>query len=302
MGYDFYTADVFTNRIFGGNQLAVFPHGEGLNSQQMQQIAKEFNFSETVFVFPPQTPKGTCRLRIFTPGSEIPFAGHPTIGAAHILASIGEIPLQGEITNIVFEEEVGPVPVKILAKEGKPVYTELTAAQLPEFGPKPPPIADLAPMLSLEPDCLLDGDNCPQAVSCGVPFLFIPLRDRDALGRAQLNKELWKKLLQSYWTSKVYIFTWDSELNVSDLCSRMFAPGIGVEEDPATGSAAAALAGYLGSRDRLANGTLKWSVEQGVEMGRPSLLQVEADKENDRIKAVRVGGASVLVCQGTFNI
>lgn len=298
MDYQFYTADVFTDKIFGGNQLAVFPQAEKLTSSQMQLIAKEFNYSETVFVLPPETPQGTRKLRIFTPSAELPFAGHPTVGTAYILAAIKDISLTGEITTVIFEEGVGLVPVKIRALGGKPVYTELTAAQLPEFGPEPPPISELASMLSLDHNDLLDGKNAPQAVSCGLPFLFIPVHNREILGRVQLNQEQWKGILGNYWANCVYVFCFDPEREESDLRSRMFAPALGIEEDPATGAAATALAGYLGIRDPLSDGTLSWRIEQGFEMGRPSLLQVEADKKEGKISQIRVGGASVLVSQG----
>ena len=300
--FKFYTADVFTDRPFGGNQLAVFPDAQGLNAKQMQQVAREFNLSETVFVFPPRTPECDRYLRIFTLDAELPFAGHPTVGTAHILTSIGEIPLQGKITNIVFEEGIGAVPVTVHAAESRPIYAELTAAQLPEFGPQPPPLDKLAAMLSLKVEDLLDGEISPQAVSCGLPFLFIPLTNRDALKKSQIKRELWQELLSSYWTKHVYVFTYDPELDGSDLRSRMFAPSIGIEEDPATGSAATALAGYLGIRDSLSDGTLSWVVEQGFEMGRPSLLKLEAHKEQGKITSIRVGGASVLVSEGIMNI
>jgi trans-2,3-dihydro-3-hydroxyanthranilate isomerase len=302
MRYKFYTADVFSDRIFGGNPLAVFPQAEGLNAEQMQRVAREFNLSETVFVFPCETPQGTRRLRIFTPTTEIPFAGHPTVGTAFVLGAIGEIALQEEMTKIVFEEGVGAVPVKILSKAGKPSYCELTVAKLPEFGSPPPAIADLAAMLSLDSSDLLDGENSPQVVSCGIPFLFIPLRNRAVLGRAKLNRDKWQQLLSNFSTTSVYIFCYEPELVGSDLRGRMFDPGFGIEEDPATGSAVAALAGYLGIRHSLEDGTLKWTIEQGFEMGRPSLLKVEADKENGNLKAVRVGGASVLVSEGMMEI
>jgi trans-2,3-dihydro-3-hydroxyanthranilate isomerase len=302
MRYQFYTADVFTNCIFGGNPLAVFPKAEGLNAKQMQQVAREFNLSETVFVFPPETSQATRRLRIFTPATELPFAGHPTVGTAYVLSAIGEIALSGEVTTVVFEEGVGAVPVKIRAEGKKPVYSELKAAQMPEFASESPPIVELASMLSLETSDLLDGENSPQAVSCGVPFLFIPLRDRAALGRAKLNRERWQQLLSDTWASSVYLFCYDPELRGSDLRARMFAPGLGIAEDPATGAAATALAGYLAIRNQLTDGTLKWVVEQGFEMGRPSILQVEADKENNQISEIRVGGASVLVSEGMMEI
>ena len=303
MRYQFYTADVFSDRLFGGNQLAVFPDALGLSSQQMQQIAAEFNFSETAFVLPATSSQcNDCRLRIFTPSQELPFAGHPTLGAAHILTAIGSIPLQGKVTSILLEEGVGVVPVKVYAVDGKPVYTELTAAQAPIFGPEPPPLPELAKMLSLEVSDLLEGEYSPQSVSCGLPYLFVPLQNRNTLGRLQLNKDIWKNLLSSYWAPQVYVFCWEPELEGSDLRARMFAPALGVEEDPATGSAATALAGYLGVRHQSINARLKWIVEQGFEMGRPSLLQVEADKENGEIKEIRVGGASVLVSEGWMEI
>jgi trans-2,3-dihydro-3-hydroxyanthranilate isomerase len=311
MQYRFYTADVFTppphfesqpKLLFGGNQLAVFPQAQGLEPQVMQQIAQEFNLSETVFVFPPETAQGTRRLRIFTPGTELPFAGHPTVGTAYVLAAIGELPLTGLETQIVFEEGVGLVPVMIRAVEGKPIFSQLSAAKMPEFGPEPPAIADLALMLSLQPDDFLDGDLAPQAVSCGVPFLFIPLRDRAALQKAQLDLNCWKTTLASHWANQVYLFTRDPGSEMADLRARMFAPAMGIMEDPATGAAATALAGYLGSRSALQNGTLRWVVEQGFEMGRPSILEVEADKNQGHIVGIRVGGASVLVSEGKMEI
>ncbi|MBW4651017.1 MAG: PhzF family phenazine biosynthesis protein [Kastovskya adunca ATA6-11-RM4] len=299
--YRFYTADIFTDRVFGGNQLAVLIDAQGLSTEQMQQIAREFNLSETAFVLPAQTPGHDRRLRIFTPRVELPFAGHPTVGTAYVLAATGEISLTGEETTIVLEEEVGAIAVKIRAEGGKPVYSELSAAKMPEFGAAPPSIEALAAVLSLETtDFLADGEV--QAVSCGVPFLFVPLRDRSVLQRVQLNREKWQQVLADYWAPHVYVFTDDTELRGSNVRSRMFAPALGVDEDPATGAAATALAGYLGSRRDETNGTLRWVVEQGWEMGRPSLLQVEADKQDGDIVAIRVGGSSVLVSQGAIAV
>lgn len=301
MPYRFYTADVFTDRVFGGNQLAVFPDARGLDEGLMQQIAREFNLSETVFVLPPDDPAHTRRLRIFTPAAEIPFAGHPTIGTAYLLAACGDIPLSGEQTGIVFEERVGPVPVSIRARNGKPEFAQLTVAKLPEFGPQPPPAAELAAMLSLEPE-VLSGLKIPGMVSCGVPFLFVPLRDRDAVRRARLRLDRWEALLSDAWANMVFLFCEDGERPGSDLHARMFAPSMGIPEDPATGAAAAALAGFLASADGRPDTALRWVIEQGFEMGRPSILEAEADKQDGRIVAVRVGGAAVVVCKGVLQI
>ena len=189
----FFTADVFTERMFGGNQLAVFPEAEGLDTGVMQSIARELNISETVFVFPPADPVHTRRVRIFTPASELPFAGHPTIGTAFVLASIGEVQLGAEGASIVLEEGVGPVAVSIRARQGRPGYCELTAARLPEEGPPPPPLEEFASALSLRPEDLRANDLPPRGFTCGVPYLFVPLRDEASLGRARIILPAWDR-------------------------------------------------------------------------------------------------------------
>jgi len=302
MNARYFTADVFTDTRFGGNQLAIFPDAREIAPELMPQIAREFNYSETTFVLPPGDPKHTARVRIFTPGGELQFAGHPTVGTAYVLATIGQIPLTGDLTRIVFEEGVGPVPVTIRSANGVPGFVQLSAAQAPEVGPPPPSAATLAAMLSLPVDDVLDGDLCAESVSCGTPFLFVPLRDRAAVGRARLKLELWETALGSYLTNKVFVFALDGEGEGSDVRARMFAPGIGVPEDPATGSACVALGGYLAKRDPRFDGTMRWVVEQGFEMGRPSILEVEADKSNGVVTAARVGGRTVLVCEGSMTL
>ncbi|HTR77105.1 MAG TPA: PhzF family phenazine biosynthesis protein [Gemmatimonadaceae bacterium] len=296
------TADVFTDSMFGGNQLAVFPDAGAIPPDLMPRIAREFNYSETTFVLPPADPAHTARVRIFTPGGELPFAGHPTVGTAHVLASIGAIRLTGDRTTIVFEEGVGPVPVLIRSTAGKPTFAQLSAAKLPESGAKPPDARTLAKMLSLAPTDLLGGDYEAETVSCGVPFLFIPLKNRSAVGNARLDPALWEATLSRYDTSKVFVFARDAERTGSDIRARMFAPGIGVPEDPATGSAAVALGGYLARRDSRQTGTLRWVVEQGFEMGRPSILEIEVDKSGGAVTASRVGGSSVVVCEGQMSL
>jgi trans-2,3-dihydro-3-hydroxyanthranilate isomerase len=302
MRYRFLTADVFTDRPFGGNPLAVFPDAREIPAERFQKVARELNLSETVFVLPPDDPGHTRKLRIFTPGVELPFAGHPTVGTAYVLASIGEIPLSGAETGIVFEEGVGPVPVMIRSEGGRPVFSQLSAAKRPEFRPLPQSRADLAEMLSLAPEDILDGSDAPQAVSCGVPFLFVPLRDRSAVGRARLRTDRWEALVSGTWAQEVYVFARDPELAGSDLRARMFGPRVGIVEDPATGAAASSFGGYLGSRVPERDGTLRWVIEQGFEMGRPSLIHLEADKKDGQVTAVRVGGSSVLVSEGTMEI
>lgn len=297
----YHTADVFTNRVFGGNPLAVIPDARGLDARTMQAIATEFNLSETVFVFPPDDAAHTRRLRIFTPAAELPFAGHPTVGAAHVLASLGE--LRGDVeSRIVFEEGVGPVPVTIRWHEGAPVFCQLSVAQLPEVGPRPPSRAAIAAMLSLDVHDLITGANVTEAVSCGLPFLFVPVRDREAVARARVRLDLWEEKFRNYWAPQVMVFSRDPELERSDIRARVFVPGLSVPEDPATGSCAAALGGYLGTRDDMREGRLSYRVEQGFEMGRPSLLDIEVEKRGGAITAIRVGGESVMVAKGELEL
>ncbi|UCC47520.1 MAG: PhzF family phenazine biosynthesis protein [Gemmatimonadota bacterium] len=302
MRYRFLTCDVFTDRIFGGNPLAVFPDARGLDTEQMQPIAREFNLSETTFVLPPETPDGTHRVRIFTPATELPFAGHPTVGTAYVLAWIGDVKLDRDVVHVAFEEGVGIVPVTIRASRGQPVFAQLSAAKMPEFGPEPPGPETIAATLSLKPSDLLLGDDAPQAVSCGQPILFVPVRDLASIRQVRLKRDLWEQSLSSYWAPQVYVFTYDTETDGADIHARFFPPALGIEEDPATGAAATALAGYLGIRDARQSGTLRWVVEQGLEMGRPSRLEIEADRQDGVITAIRVGGSAVLVSEGEMDV
>src|SRR6476620_1558954 len=306
MSYDFYTADVFTDRMHGGNPLAVVPKANGLSDEQMQAITREFNYSETVFVFPPKESNHTRRVRIFTPGSELPFAGHPTVGCAFVLASIGEVPLNGDETRIILEEGVGPVPVLIRSNGGKPVFAQLTSAKLPEINDPPPPPEILCEILSLEPSHIVADDMIePEAVSCGVPYLFIPIKKPEMLSWARVDLPKWEQSLRGYWAPEMFVFSTDDWSNIFEgghIRARMFAPGLGIGEDPATGSACAALAGFLALRAETRDGTLRWSVDQGVEMGRPSRLELEVDLKRGQLAAIRVGGASVLVSSGTLHL
>lgn len=295
MNYKFYTVDVFTDKPFSGNPLAVFPDAEGLDEVIMQKIAAEFNFSETVFVFPPSHENAHRKLRIFTPSSEIPFAGHPTIGTAFILTKIGSIPLKEKEMEIIFEEGVGNIPVQVKSLFNQAIYAELKVLSPPEFNNNTPSLSELAEILSLSVQDLAV-DNYPvQIVSCGLPFLFVPVSNFDSLAKAKINQPVWEEILSNSSASQVYPFC---IVKSNKWRSRMFAPALGITEDPATGSAAAAFAAYLAQRESKLNGSWKWTIEQGIEMGRPSLLQAYAEKKNGTITEIRVGGTSVLVSEG----
>lgn len=297
----YYTADVFTDRRFCGNQLAVFPNAEGLSSIEMQAIAREFNFSETVFVFPPRNCSNTKRLKIFTPESEIPFAGHPTIGTACVLAASSNIALDGQDTKIVFEEEVGDMPVKI-KREGEKLYAEFTTAKEPEFKSCAASLGDIAAIFSLSEADIVVKDYPIKAVSCGLPFLFVPVKSLKEIQRVKVNPFIWKECLKNEWEQQIYLFTDETIDADCQFHARMFAADIGFGEDPATGSAAAAFAGYLGQLPTFAEGDIGLEIEQGLEIGRPSKLFVQAEKNNGVVSKIRVGGYSVLVSHGMITI
>lgn len=299
MPYRYHTTDVFTTSAFGGNPLAVLPDARGLNDEQMISIAREFNFSESVFVFPPENAANTRRIRIFTPGAELPFAGHPTVGTAFVLAATNEIELDGEETRIIFEEGVGPVGVLIKSHCGQPFFTQLTAAKIPEMINDSYDATTLAEVLSVNSDDIATGDLAIEAWSAGVPFLFVPVRSRDALARSRVRRDAWERTLKNSVAPEIFVFMVDRD---DVIRARMFAPTFGIPEDPATGGAVTALGGYLARRSDVRDGMLRYLVHQGVEMGRPSLLELEVDVAEGRVSAVRVGGASVLVSSGTLHV
>jgi len=296
MNYQYYICDVFTERRFGGNQLAVLPKAQGLTKEQMQQITREFNFSKTAFVLPAETGH-TRRVRIFTPASEIPFAGHPNVGTAFVLATIGEF---GEINSphtIIFEEEAGLVSVTIHAAEGKIVSCELAAPQPLSLG-KTVKTELVASAVSVTRDDIVTDTHDPQVCSVGLPFMFTELRNRAALERARINMSGFEALRDMGVNPQMYVYTRVSD--GFDIRARMFAPLSGVAEDPATGSANCTLGGLLGHHEQVTSGMLSWRIAQGVEMGRPSTLAARAEKKDGVVTGTWVGGASVMVSEGTI--
>lgn len=305
--YRFHTLDVFTEHVFGGNPLAVLTDARGLSDDEMMRVTREFNLSETVFVFPPEDIAHTARVRIFTPGSELPFAGHPTVGTAFLLVASGIVRAEHQDgdTRVVLEEGVGPVAVTVRVQDGVPVSAELTAAQLPEVrrsAPDVPPTHEIATVLGVEPDAIGAGALAPAAVSCGVPYLLVPLRDQGEVTRARFDVSAWERFVAPHWAHAVYLFDGSAAERGQTIRARMFAPHLGIGEDPATGSAAATLAGYLALASEKRDGTLAWRVDQGVEMGRPSRLELSADVHDGKVTAVRVAGSAVLVSEGTLRV
>ena len=292
-GFDYHVLDVFTEQRLAGNPLAVVMNANALDAGRMQDIAREFNLSETVFVLKPRGA-ADVRVRIFTPSHELPFAGHPTVGSACLLAELGVFG-EGEQLDVVLDEEVGAVPVRIRRVAGRAAHAQLSTAVLPSFGPG---IAadELAALLGLNPEDIETAQDAPRGASCGVPYNLIPLRSIAALGRSRLQPARVDQLGERLWSKSFYLYCADAAPNT--LRARMYSPDLGVGEDPATGSAAAALCGHLADRAAQADGTLSWSIRQGVEMQRPSLIEIQADKREGRITAVRVGGYAVRVACG----
>ena len=317
MKYAYYTCDVFTEERFGGNPLAVFPEAEGLTERQMQQIAREFNYSETTFCFRPNDHQFTRRVRIFTPTIEVPFAGHPNVGTAFVLASVGALgdlchdDDQGTV-SITFEEKARPVPITIQRQNGL-LTCELKAPQPLTTGPTVT-VAQMAEILSLTAADLDVEPHAPVVASVGLPFLMVRVRNVATLGRAKINLPALEKLLvfaaSGLLPPDVHVYTVVPGGTTTTLRARMFAPLDNVPEDPATGSANAALVALLTSLETPVDGggggtttTFHWTIQQGVEMGRPSTLYARTVRNaNGVVTGVWVRGSSVLVSQGWMEV
>lgn len=292
--------DVFTDRMFGGNQLAVFPDASEVPPELMQPIAKEFNLSETTFVLPPTDPANDYRVRIFTPATELPIAGHPTIGTAFVLAR-QRAEATGEMA-LCFEEGVGPVPVTVHFADGQPdlIWME---QPVPTFDPRPEEPAVFAELLSLPPEAVVDTGLPVEVGSCGAPFLFIPVRDLAAMREARYRMDVADRLPAEACGGSVFFFTQDVEDPSVTVHSRMFAPQFNIPEDPATGGASGPLGAYLVRHGVVTEAPTAHIIgEQGIEMGRPSRIAIEVDHANGAISAVRVGGRCVAVGEGTLTV
>lgn len=296
MRRSYVTLDVFTDQLFGGNPLAVVLDAAGLSTDQMQKIAIEFGYSETTFVLPPVEAEHTAHVRIFTPGGELPFAGHPNIGTAFALARQAETQGKTLPEILLFEEKAGLVPVRLERENGRVVRAELKAPEaITKRSRMIPETAALC--LGLAPEDIRTDHHAPQIVSVGLPFLIVELASRDALRRAYGEISAHRKFLASGGVNSVYAYTrnaGESEFEKgSDIQGRMFSPLDGIAEDPATGSATAAAVAFLSA---LQNGAdLSLTFTQGVDMGRPSLLEARTDNGS-----AYVAGSCIPVMDGFF--
>lgn len=303
MQLDYHTLDVFTDRRFGGNPLAVVSAADGLPHDQMQAIAREFNLSETVFLLGPQNPAHSARMRIFTPTMELPFAGHPIVGTAALLAErrLGDAFSGGEAL-IVLELEAGIVRVGVRLRSEGPTFAEFDAPRLPVEAGSLPPRDVLAAGLGLIPSEIGFENHRPVCYAAGQAFAFIPIAGRDALARAHVNGAHWAAAFQDQGLVGAYLYTRQCEHTGSAFQARMFAPQAGVPEDPATGSAAVCLAAVIQRFDQLPDGTHRRTIEQGFQMGRPSFISLVLEVDGEQLAGVRIGGHVVRIGQGTLTV
>jgi trans-2,3-dihydro-3-hydroxyanthranilate isomerase len=301
MKLNFVTVDVFTATRFAGNPLGVVLNAEGLSGGQMQAIAAEFNLAETTFVLPPKDPANTAEVRIFTPRYEMPFAGHPNVGTAFALSRAGTSYGRAIGSDgVIFEEKAGLVPISFLKEGANVVGTRLASPQRLAVGAEVP-IELIASACSLSPDDIETRNHQPSIASCGAAFVIAELKGRAALAAASARVEVFTREISKLPVTSIFIYTQVEESGL-DIRARMFAPHHGIPEDPATGSANVALIGLLAKLRPEPDLRLSKTIAQGVEMGRPSLLQAEAEKANGIVTATYIGGRCVPVMSGMIEL
>ena len=297
MKLPFATLDVFTDKRFAGNPLAVVLEPAGLDTAAMQTIAREFNLSETVFVFPPADKASRAKVRIFTPVSELPFAGHPTVGTAVLL---GRIDGGTNARDFVLELNVGPVPCNVTPAGSDSGRTVFDLPRLPQDVGVPADDATIAAALGVEvADIGFDSMKAARW-SAGAPYTMVPVRGLDAIKRCRVNSAQWDKAFGFDAHAAAYMFCRETATAGNAFHTRMFAPHQGVPEDPATGSAAAAFAGYLALQAEYQDGNHALVIEQGFEMGRPSLIELTLKISAGKPTGASIGGSAVVVSEGTI--
>jgi trans-2,3-dihydro-3-hydroxyanthranilate isomerase len=299
MALKLHTLDVFTERRFGGNPLAVVHDADALDGKQMQTIARELNLSETVFLLKPANAAHSAKARIFTPGRELPFAGHPTVGTAILLAELRAPLANGQRDAIiVLEQGIGTVRVGVRLRAGQVPFAEFDAPKLPEMTGTLAARDRLADALGLLPREIGFENHTALRVAAGNKFAFVPVTSLEAIARARINAALWPGTFPQSEIDGVYLYTRQCLHTGSAFHARMFAPQLGVPEDPATGSAAVGLAGVVNEFDGLPDGPHKRVIEQGHEMGRPSSIALTLIVEGGKLATVRIGGNAVRVVEG----
>jgi trans-2,3-dihydro-3-hydroxyanthranilate isomerase len=303
MRLNYHVLDVFTERRFTGNPLAVVLAADELDGEQMQVIAREFNLSETVFVLKPANPAHTARVRIFTPAAELPFAGHPTVGAAALLAEVNNaaLPLPSEAL-IVLEAQVGILRVGVRLRDDLAPFAEFDAPVLPEDKGELPQRERLAAALSLIPAEIDFENHKPTKFAAGNTAAFVPVASLDAIAKARVAPNHWDAVMKDQGVMGVLLYCRETVHTTSAFHARFFAPDMGIPEDPATGSAAVSLAGAIHRFDELPDGLHKRIIEQGYEMGRPSIITLSLQVQGGKLDTVRIGGHAVRVAAGQIEV
>jgi trans-2,3-dihydro-3-hydroxyanthranilate isomerase len=295
MKFAFATLDVFTNLRFAGNSLAVVFDADGLDSATMQAIAREFSHPETVFVLKPEAAGSTARVRIFTPALEMPFAGHPTVGTALVLAL-----RRGGGNDIVLEERIGLLKCRVVPEGTDRGRASFILPALPSEGGAPASREAIAGAIGVAVDDIGFDNHPPSKWSLGNAFTFVPLRNIDAVRRCRINDACWDAAFELGGRSFAFVFCGETEDRTNSFHARMFAPGAGVREDPATGSAAAAFSGFCAKSLRLNDGEHRFVIEQGFEIGRPSLIELSLTMRGGALSSATVGGPAIIVTEGTI--
>jgi trans-2,3-dihydro-3-hydroxyanthranilate isomerase len=299
MRRSYHTLDVFTDAPLAGNPLAVVLDAEGLDDARMQAIAREFNLSETVFVFAPRDPVNTAALRIFTPAREVPFAGHPTVGAAALIAHVRAADLlAAQDLRVVLEEKVGEIVCVARHRQGRALAATFTVPRLPQRGGAAPSAGEIADRLGVEEADVGFGAHRPTVYGAGLDFLFAPIAGAAALCKADPDRARWG----ADGGPGVFLYTRETSGPSAAYRARMFAAGWGVREDPATGSAASAFAGVIMEFEPPADGEHSIVIEQGIEMGRRSAIALSLEVEGGALKSALIGGSTALVAEGTIDL
>jgi len=300
----FYQVDVFTRQPFGGNPVAVFPEAQGLTDYQLQQIAREMNLSETVFVLAPTNQAAVVRLRMFTPTQEIPFAGHPVLGTFYVLAQLGLIAVTDGVTRLMQECNIGLFPVEIHAREGEVTRVMMTQPKPLFLGSveETEDLFDIAESLGLSINQIVGTKKPVMMVSTGLPVVIVPVRTLTAVRSIVPDAAAIVGVCERLGTNGIMVFTTMTVEDHATVHTRMFAPAIGILEDPATGSASGAMGAYLVHNGLVEVGPMtELIVEQGYEIERPSRILVQIESDDDAIQEVKVGGQCVMVVEGTLN-
>jgi len=300
---DYYIADVFTKQIFAGAQIAVFPHAGEISDKQMALIASEMNLSETVFVSNPTEGTATRRMRVFSPLAEIDFAGHPIIATAFVLGVCGDIELVDGITSLTFVQNSAEIEVNLSSKNGQPTFVQFSRKVSSIIDRYAPSDFELADFLSIKQEDIDNKKYSTRLVSCGFPYLIVPVWNYETVRKARFNYAAWNKSAAPQTAAlEVLLFSPKTPYIDSNFNARLLGPNIGIHEDPPVGSAMPAFASYLCSHDFTQQGTHTYAVDRGDDKNRRSVLNIEMDHKSQAELTLRIGGEAVLVAEGKMHI